>query len=75
MYSDCTVTVTVTVHYVHTSVKSELGTTRPLVGRYWYCLAAINTWEEFGLIERPAKPAAHLLHTIVVILWEIYPAI
>ena len=51
---------------VDTSIKSELGT-RPTVARSWYCLAAINTWEEFALFKTPTKPAAHLLHTISVI--------
>jgi len=50
------------------SIKSELGTTRPTVGRYGYCLATMSTREEFALFKRPTKPAGHLLHTIFVIL-------
>jgi len=27
----------------------NVHTTRPPLGRYWYCLVAVNTWEEFAL--------------------------
>jgi len=44
------------LHNKHTSIKSEFGTARPPVGRSWYWLAAINTWEEFALFKTPVSP-------------------